>query len=259
MLDIRHEHFDNIASLVNTLDAREYNEWARHRREQSSHWSGDSYDRARDFLLHGDTREIKNLVPRNLPQAQGIRPRDVNGVIGYAPVVPLAILNVPTCMTARKNAPHNSKVVHIIYDCDASCNVTKNEMRAQGRRVVNMIVSLERAGYSIALDLFCSFQQTNASKYAMTLTLKDAGRPLDIKRLTYPLVHVSMLRQICFDWYERLPRADYVCGYGCPLYHEQKDYQRQFVTQVTHDARAIYITFASDIEQVTREITQGAR
>ena len=224
------EHFDNIAELIDTCDARAYNPWAQQRRTECKSWAGDGYTQARELLQAGCSADVKKIKPRRLPHVADVKPRNVNSVIGYAPIVPAAIMNVPTCMINRQAVEARNKVIHLIYDVDVSANVRKSQMIEQGKRVAAFILSAEQAGYSIQLDAFSAFQRhEDTDKYAMTLTLKDASRPLDLKRLTYPLLHVSMLRQICFDWYERLPHAQEVFYYGLPLYHESEEYRKEFL------------------------------
>ena len=257
-MDIHADRFNNINEFLNTCDSRDYNEWARHRRDEydNKSWQGDSYSAARDYLLHGDNRYTNQLKPRTLPQVTDIKPRDYNAVVGYSPIVPAAVMNIPTCMINRQNTTAKNKVLHIVYDCDASCDVNKRQMIEQGKKVAAFILSVERAGYRVQLDVFASFQQRGDDNgYAFTLTLKDAARPLDIKRLTYPLIHISMLRALAFDWFERYPHADYVCGYGLPLYHESKEYRDDFVHKVTHDNTATYITLTTDIDRLYEELT----
>lgn len=253
------EHFDNIASFLETCDSREYNEWARHRRDEFDEWSGDSYSRARELLQAGDAAEVKRLRPRALPRVADTRPKNITSVIGYAPIVPAAVMNVPTCMIDRQNAAAKNKIIHILYDVDASCGIKKSQMIEQGKRVAAFIMSVERAGYRVQLDAMSSFQQRyDNDKYAVSITLKEAARPLDIKRLTYPLLHISMLRQLCFDWYERYPDAAEVGGYGLPLYHETEAYQQDFISHMTRDKNAVYITFTTDIDRLYNKLT-GSR
>lgn len=250
------EHFDSISELLNTCDARGINEWASHKRDESDEWAGDGYTAARDMLCRGCNDEVASIRPRKLPTAANIKPRNVNAVVGYSPIVPLAILNVPNCMNARENVNARSKIIHMLYDVGASCNVEKSEMIEQGRKAAAFIMSMERAGYRVQLDALATFaEEDGGEQYAYTLTLKDAARPLDIKRLTYPLLHISMLRQISFDWYERFPQGVRLCGYGTPLYHWTRAHVDAAVKQIARDERALYVNLRTDFDELTEQLT----
>ena len=76
----------------------------------------------------------------------------------------------------------------------------------------------------------------------LVVKVKSSNKPLDLKRMSFPLTHTAFFRVIGFDWYSRCPKATYRSGYGHSLSHELGDEQiKEFSKQILGD-NAFYIS-----------------
>lgn len=141
------------------------------------------------------------------------RPR--NSVVGYAPCVPAAILGLPESMIATERTPSKIKAVSIVHSVCANAATKTQEFLKAGAAVLKIVNDLELKGYRVQLD--CEFdasvcgQETTVARFR----LKDWRQPLDLKKLTFPMAHASMLRRIGFRHTETHPGIKYSGWTGC--------------------------------------------
>lgn len=79
-------------------------------------------------------------------------------------------------------------------------------------------MNLEENGYRVRLDYLKTFMSHDNRIYSFRLPVKNEHQPINLKRLMFPMSHVSMQRFLAFDWLERLPNGKYMSGYGHALY-----------------------------------------
>ena len=182
----------------------------------SKRWCGvDSYEQALQFLEEGYQPTVEKLkagIKSNL-QGQGKRISFNNDIVGYAPIVPLAMQGVPNSMINSRMKPIKSKVIDIYYNMTASCATESNDIIKAGVKLLSAIVSLEQQGYRFNLYAIQNYYD-NKKGYVLKVKVKDAMQPLDLKRVSFPLTHTGFFRVIGFDWYSKCPEAKYLCGYG---------------------------------------------
>ena len=87
------------------------------------------------------------------------------------------------------------------------------------------------------------------------LKVKDAAAPLDIKRLTFPLMSAAMLRIIGFDWYERTELPEHYSGYGQEVSRYDNDGTMELIKRI--DKNAVYVNHYTDFD--TLKIDAPAR
>lgn len=228
---IKMERFTNYRELLTTCDNRDYNSWAQDCRDESACWAGDGYTDARRMLEHGDASLVGKLTPHTVTQAQSIRPEKRADVCGYAPIVPAAIIGLPKTMKRRVKRPAASKVLTLVVDLTGNCDVEAREFQEAGRELCAFIQGAEMAGYRIGVDVLAEFQR-DGKGYAVRVCIKRPEQPLDIKRVAYPIAHASMFRQILFDWYERLPHAEHLSGYGHGIRYENAATRENVLAQI---------------------------
>jgi len=93
-----------------------------------------------------------------------------------------------------------------------------------GINFISLVNSLEKQGYSVKIDMISSFG-TDKTLSSMTVNVKEYGQKINLLKLTFPLVHPSMLRRVTFKWLEttlELKDKDFTRGYGIPLQHLMK-------------------------------------
>lgn len=129
-------------------------------------------------------------------------------VVGFAPIVPHAILGLPNSMLNSAKLPIKSRVVKIFYN-PVIFNSTKPQEVEQGAKtLIELIYSLESEGYRVELNVITESWPGRGEAPVVTIgciPLKSAGNHLDLKRLMFPLFHVSWARVLGFRFQETHP------------------------------------------------------
>ena len=197
--------FDNMSSK--TLD---------------SSWTGvNTYDEALEFLGKGYQPVIEKLKERlraNIA-GDGKRISFKNDVIGYAPIVPLAMQGVPQSMINHTMKPIKAKVIDLFYDVTVNCETSSNQIIDNGSKILGAILELEQEGYKINLYAMQSYSDYKDCDM-LVIKIKDSRQPIDLKRMSFPLTHTAFFRVIGFDWYSKVPGGKYRSGYGHNINHE---------------------------------------
>lgn len=182
-------------------------------------WCGvDSYEQALQFLEEGYQPTVEKLKVgiKSKLQGNGKRISFHNDIVGYAPIVPLAILGVPNSMINSRMKPIKTKVIDVYYNMTASSYVNNEDIIAAGVKLLSAIIGLEQQGYRFNIYAIQGYYR-NSKCYMLKVKVKDAMQPIDLKRISFPLTHTGFFRVIGFDWYSKCPEAKYLYGYGKPL------------------------------------------
>lgn len=187
----------------------------------SKHWEGvNTYDEAMSLLSGGYQPTVEQLkdTMRISRQGNGKRISFRNNIQGFAPVVPLALKGVPNCMVDMSMKQIKCKVVDIYYDMTVPCYVDPQDIIKNGQKLLGAILRLEAEGYRFNLYAMQSYSDSGSAD-VLTVKVKSSDRPIDLKRISFPLTHPAFFRVIGFDWYSRFPLGKYRSGYGCALKH----------------------------------------
>lgn len=187
-------------------------------------WCGvDSYEQALEYLEKGYQPVVDNLkfaIKANI-SGQEKRISFHNDVVGYAPIVPLAIMGVPNAMINSYMKPIKAKVIDVYYDGTFSCGVSSSNIINTGVKVISAILQLEQQGYRFNLYQVQSYSDEDGCDM-MCVKLKDSMQPVDLKRISFPLAHTAFFRVTGFDWYSKTPKGEYRDAYGHALCYEGK-------------------------------------
>ena len=208
-------------------------------------WNGcKNYDEAIDLLKNGYIDKVEKIQKEINKSVIGQSKRITfhNDIVGYAPVVPLAILGVPNSMINSKMKPIKAKVVEICYDVGCSAYVSSDNIIRIGLAFLKIIANMEMQGYRIKLTAVQGYSNHKVLNL-LRINLKSANQPLDLKRISFPTIHTGFFRVIGFDWFSKTPHGEYIGrGYGYPItatFSDKKDL-REFVNQV-FGKNAVYI------------------
>ena len=162
--------FNSIAELMSDLDKAPEIEG----RDDSSgdHRGSDwcdtsSYEEAHDNMIAG--RVYDNLTTDlNKYKTNGCKEKNNSylDVVGFAPVVPLALQNVPLCMVNKKKTINN-KIVTIVYNAATPWNVESDEIMKTTTELMKNIIQLERDGYRV--NLYVSEYNDDGSGFGYVL------------------------------------------------------------------------------------------
>ena len=189
----------------------------------SSFCGVESYDEALELLRDGYQPSVEKLKTelKNQFAGTGKRISFKNDIVGYAPVVPLAVMGVPESMINSHIKPIKAKVVDVYYDGTFSWTVKSEDIIKTGCKVVSVILQLEQQGYRFNLYQVQTYSDSSDAD-VMVVKLKDAAQPLDLKRVSFPLTHTAFFRVIGWDWYSKVPNGRYRSGYGHAAIHENR-------------------------------------
>lgn len=221
------ESYNSTADVVRDCRTRPITDKSFHNMQDgtlgghSKEWCGiESYEQALKFLEEGyqpTVEKLKSGIKTNL-QGQGKRISFSNDIVGYAPIVPLAILGVPNSMINSTMKPIKAKVIDVYYNMTASCSTKSEDIIKAGIKLLSTIVLLEQQGYRFNLYAVQNYyDRYNRNNYGLKIKVKDAMQPIDLKRISFPLTHTAFFRVIGFDWYSKCPEAKYIGGYGCSI------------------------------------------
>lgn len=219
------EHFDSIHQLLNVLKTRP-NNFEMHGRNKSTtndkEFTGtQNWKEAVELFENGYSEvleKIKGGVIKNLNTNQIENRRHVRtGVIGYAPHVPNAILNLPNSMIYTEHQPQKVKAISIYYAPTANCNTSTETFIDAGIAMLSAVNMLEKSGVRVNLNIvfFDGANMYDSELTFATVKVKDYKEHMDILKLCFPVVHPSLFRRFGFKWLETSPDIKESGWEGC--------------------------------------------
>lgn len=255
------EQFDSAMEVVETCRTRKMTNGSfNDMRDPSRYdkWNGvKSYDEALDFMKNGYQPTVESLRSafKFNKQGEGTRFSFQNEIQGFAPVVPLALKNVPNSMMNVRMKPIKAKVVDVYYDMTVSCSIKSDDIIEAGRKLLASIISLEKQGYRFNLYAVQTYSDSNSCDM-LTVRVKRDSQPLDLKRVSFPLTHTGFFRCIGFDWYSKVPGGTYRFGYGHGIAYEFKDARLKNMAKELFGNNAIYFSAAQIIDNDEEHIKE---
>lgn len=242
---LRMERFESASEVVDTCAARQITDSSFQDVKTTSDWAWcgvESYENAMELMRTGyqtAVEEFKKSVDVKGNNLRRISFR--NNLVGLSPVVPLALKNVPNCMIDMTMKPIKAKVIDVYYDVTASCGTKPEEIIARGKKLLGVIKKLELSGYRINLYGVQTYSDYTECDM-LVVKLKSSDRPIDLKRLSFPLIHPSFFRVIGFDWYSKFPIGKYRSGYGCALGYTLKEEEVKELASQVFGKNSIFLT-----------------
>lgn len=191
-------------------------------KEKLNSWHGvESYDQALNLLSYGYQPTVEKMKESLKVSVMGEIKRISfqNDIVGFAPVVPLAMMGVPNNMINMRMKPIKAKVIDVYYDMTCSSATKSDAIIKAGQNILGAIIELEKQGYRFNLYGVQSYTDGNSADI-LAVKIKSSNQPLDLKRISFPLTHTAFFRVIGFDWYSRCPKAKYRYSYGHAAYFE---------------------------------------
>lgn len=246
-----YESADEVIEDCRTLPIRHKNYEVDHRCDKE--WTGvATYDEALALLRDGYTPVIDAFKSElNKVTAYGPRFAFENNVHGFAPIVPLVLKGIPTCMYNMTMRTIKAKVLDICYDMGITGGFSPEQVLEAGKTVLGAVLELERLGYRINLyAVQRHFDRGEKALDFMCVKVKSSNTPLDLKRMSYPLIHPSFFRVIGFDWQSKSPIARYLGsgrGRAFAPTHSKEDVRK--IAHAIFGKQATYISAESLIEE----------
>lgn len=216
----------------------------KNKKEIRKSWHGvGSYDEAMKLFKDGYQPTVEKLKTALKVNVSGERKRVTfrNEVVGFQPVVPLALMNVPTCMVNTRMKTIKQKVIDIYYDMTINCGTSPEDIIENGQKVLSTIMNLEAQGYKFNLYAVQSYVE-NYDGDMLCVKVKSSDKPFDLKRMSFSLTHPAFFRVIGFDWYSKCPVAKYRSGYGHAFAYEMNEQERKELAENVFGKGSVYIS-----------------
>ena len=185
-------------------------------RESFDSWEGvKTYEECLNYLSNGYQPTVEKLKESIKPNVKGESKRISfkNDMVGGMPIVPLAMMGIPTSMVNTTIKPIKAKVIDIYYDITCASRISSKEIIEAGQKLLATIMRFEQQGYKFNLYAVQTYSD-DSSCDMLTIKVKSSSQPLDLKRMSYTLTHTSFFRVLGFDWYSRTPKGKYRSCYG---------------------------------------------
>lgn len=215
MVEIDYKRFDTHVEIYNSAEEVVKDCASRHTRisgyevtKISKDWCGvTSYAEALNLMKDGYQPVVETLSSAiKVTPREGKRISFNNNVQGFAPVVPLALKCVPNSMVDMRMKPIKSKVIDVYYDMTASCMTEPEQFIKAGKYLLGAIIELEKSGYRFNLYAVQTYYcDSKKSVDMLCVKVKSSDKPLDLKRMSFPLTHPAFFRVIGFDWEGKSP------------------------------------------------------
>lgn len=222
-----------------------------------------TFEEAVELLRNGWQEMSETLVQRLKVEGGEMEPvmtsKNVVDVQGYQPIVPLYLNGIPVNMVSRKMKPVKQKVITLNKSIEYRGNVSTKEIIEESIKALRIIKKLESQNYRCNLNIVFSISYFSRSikKYAIRIRIKSANERLNINKLSFPLVHPSMLRRLSFRFTEVYPGVPsiYVKGYGTALPENEfrRLYKGEYLLPQFIRRDITKINTLEDLEELDRE------
>ena len=237
------EKFNSIDEYVKTIGKRPVNKvfagesLSSEKKGTSEFAATATYQDSVALIERGFSEGLDKMMSSNGERvnfkARSSRALPSSSPVGYAPIVPNAILGLPNSMISKKTVQMKTKVVSIWYDMGASCGVHSQEILKAGRHLLELIDMLEKQGYRVELrvgNFFCGSKEICAP----FVKVKTDKQPMNPLKIAYPILHASFFRRQGFKWLETSPQVTdggLAWGYGTPLRHDYNGDRRKYLRE----------------------------
>ena len=181
-------------------------------------------------------------------------------VVGFQASVPRYLQGIPTSMVNKKMVPVKQKVITLDKDISYNASIKTEQIIEASVQTLQLIKKIEAQGIRVNLNLIWGVAAGDTKEVAK-VRLKSANERLNISKLSFPLVHPSMLRRLCFRYLEVAPTVtkSYTWGYGAPLDGSQlKTYCKdEYVLPRLFDGNLASLGDLSSICNLTDQIVNG--
>lgn len=270
-ISIRSETYSSVNSFASDLIRRPYRFRDYDMKHPDSDYEGgykssniSSYEEMLELLKNGYTPLVNRL--RRVTKEYAIKApkvRFANGVAGFAPVVPNALKNLPNSMVSSAIS-NTGKVLDVYYSNSMTYGYGAEDFLNAGEHLIRSLIDLEKQGYRFNLYA-CSFfvlnhgyvdgQGARESHHndeidILAVKIKSSDKPLDLKRMSFPLSHPGWFRVASWDWQGQSPITRHFgkCrGTSIRTKFEQDEAVSAIIRSIFGD-RAIFI----DAEEIDR-------
>lgn len=204
----------------------------------------ESFEKATELLKNGCDDISKKLTEKLKVGKMDVKTmeaaKNIYDVQGFQCCVPLYLQGVPTNMIAKKNVKVKQKVITITKSISYSGYVKAEKIIEESIKALQIVKKIESQGIRCNLNISLATEKCGRM-IGCKVRIKNANEKLNISKLSFCMVHPSMLRRIFFRYIEVNPNVteDFTHGYGSPVFDlEQKKYldkNEYFLPEIFND------------------------
>lgn len=215
------EKFDDIYEFIDTLDKRpihpdfyrdgedpmsadsNHPEMTSRKRGARKKFGTNSYEESIVIFKNGYKQGVRDIEAAGKIKANGgnsVVPRP--SVVGFAPHVPNAIKGHPLSMIRADRKVKPVKELNIYYGVLSGWQATDKEKVTAARYLLDAINEIEKQGIRVSLHVLYAPVTKDGVGCCATIKIKDAKQPLNLLKVSYPLVHSSFHRRQCWRYLE---------------------------------------------------------
>lgn len=256
------EKFKSVKEVIDVIEQRKPN-FSSDNKYDRSFSKLSSYQELKELVLYGWEQEVKNFerkikdVDKSKMQSSA-KTKFFEDVNGFAPIIPNALKGLPHSMINSKRILRKNKVINVVLDATYPGRISTEQIISYYSDVFAYLVGLEKSGYRVNIDVSMTFSEEDIDTvHHFELNLKKEYQPIDIKRLMFPIVHTGMLRALGFEWYERLPDAQHINGYGKAFHYWPNESAMEEVKTALdlNDKKRFYIYYSSDYKAILKGVS----
>lgn len=272
-------YFQSVGDLVTWIDktpqtklGREYSSSTATDSSRKEFTGTESFDEAQKLLRDGDSKLARmiNDTKRDIKaKSHGGNTKSnmiVRSAQGFLPDIGAYMTGHPVNMfNIKQGIKPISKVISVVYNCGVGYATTTNQMISAAVKVSEAIATLEARGYRVNIYVGKKVMKrplkrtSKIEKIGTLVKIKDAGKPLDPLRVSYPLAHPSFSRRHLFAVAERA-KWEMPETYGCPVSFDKSDLTPNIGRHIQLSAMEIINNEgANSIESIIRQIEEAAR
>ena len=182
-----------------------------------------SFKEAVELITNG-WNEISEELRKQMKKAElklnnkTYKNKTIYDVAGFQCSVPRYLNGIPTSMINHKRTvTSNNKIITINKCISYAHYISTEQIISESIKALFIVKSLEEQGYRVNLNILMgALTQNKTIGEYVKVKVKNAGERINISKLSFPLVHPSMLRRLMFRYIEVVPNIhqDYAFGYG---------------------------------------------
>lgn len=254
------ESFKSFSEMVETNETRESN-FGYNREIEGRDFDFKSYEEAKAWLFNYDKHLNKfKTAFKNVDKNKTVEvKKTVNrvGVAGFQPLIPNALMGLPNSMIRTDVVSKKSKIINVMIDATYKWSTKGYEVAEKFSKALAYLAGLEKQGFRVRLTLMFVFGEGRSSDqiHVAKVNLKSENQPIDLKRLMFPLTNLGSFRLFGWDWYERLPKAEQIGGYGQAVYHWNQVKQNDLLESIGDpNSKAYVLHMENDVYEVFKDV-----
>jgi len=181
------------------------------------------FDESVEFLKNGwdeGSKKLKNATKIANSNQQTFRSE--YNVVGGNCSVPRYLQGIPTNMILQKRIEKKQKLVNVYKSVGYSSMWSADQILVEARKLIEIVQQIELNGYRTNIYVLLGADGRRDEKVCVKLKVKSSNERLNLKKISFSLMHPDFLRRILLKLIEIDPIA--INGswdaYGYPLDNE---------------------------------------